>query len=383
MVARAPSTSSAAGASTKSSSARISRASVSGVELLGCQHAEEAEPCEPARAPPLLVLLSRRVGNHKRGRPRLDQLERRVVAALADRRHGAFELGAERRNAGHERGTGHCRRSGGERVPRRGGEEGAGDHAHRPSGPRPQDPLRAERRAQQRCADEPAAGGDHQPVAPLAARRRPVGDDEARVAYRDPEPHPRPEGVLEPREAWVAVHEDAVEVLVGERTRALVVRALVVAATHEDVAHAGEHRDGVASRGLQQGQQLAAELGAPERPQLHEHDARAHRVVRGEDQLAPGRPRLGDAEPRVVADECARRADSERRQGDQPHARGREDPVGERAAAHEHDAEAFDQLRAERVRPRQVAEADRVLAPEEQCRLHRRSARAACRKASR
>ena len=58
-------------------------------------------------------------------------------------------------------------------------------------------------------------------------------------------------------------------------------------------------------------------------------------------------------------------------------------PSGSGAAAHEHDAEALDQLRAERVRAGEVAEPDGVLAPEQQHGLHRTSAPAARRKPSR
>ena len=160
------------------------------------------------------------------------------------------------------------------------------------------------------------------------------------------------------------------------RTRARRAR-LVGAAADEDVAHAGERRDAVAPGRREQRQQLAGEARAPERPQLDQHHVGSHVGVRGEDPLAPGRPRAGEREPGVVADERPRRPDAEGRQRDDLDAGRRGHPVGERAAAHEHDAEALDQRRALRVCAGQVAEADRVLAPEEQRGSHRTSAPAA------
>ena len=44
-----------------------SRASARGVEPLRVEHAHGAQPREPARAPPLLVLLGRRVRHDERG----------------------------------------------------------------------------------------------------------------------------------------------------------------------------------------------------------------------------------------------------------------------------------------------------------------------------
>ena len=65
-----------------------------------------------------------------------------------------------------------------------------------------------------------------------------VAGDEARVVDGDAQRRARLEGLLQAGEARVAVHEHGVEVLVGQRGRAVVVLALVGARADEDVAQA-------------------------------------------------------------------------------------------------------------------------------------------------
>jgi hypothetical protein len=174
------------------------------------------------------------------------------------------------------------------------------------------------------------------------------------------------ERVLQAREAGVGVDEDRVEVRVDQPRRALLVAVLVAPPAHEDVAQAARADRAAGARGLEQRHDLARELGPAEREQLDENDRGADAVERVEDAHVALAPGLLDVEALVVADEAPVRADAERRQRDDIDAARWRDPVRQRAAAHEHDAEALGQLGAQRVRAHEVPEADRVLAVEEQ-----------------
>ncbi len=199
-------------------------------------------------------------------------------------------------------------------------------------------------------------------IAPGAARDR-FADDEARVVHGHGER--ARERLLEPGEARVGVHEHGVEVRLREAGGAFVVRALVGAAAHEDVAQAARGQRAGGAGGLQQRDQLAGELRAPEGEQLDQHRVGAHRAERREDPLLARLPRLLEREARVVGHEAALRAHAERRERDDLDAGRRRDLLGQRAAAHQHDPEALGQRRAQRVGAHQVAEPDRVLAVEE------------------
>ena len=177
--------------------------------------------------------------------------------------------------------------------------------------------------------------------------------------------------------------EHGVEVGVGERGGAVVVRLLVGARADEDVAQAAGGERAVGARGLEQRHELAGELRAPEREQLDDHGGRPDRAVGGEDALAAHAPRLLERVARVVADEPAALPHAQRRQREHLHAGGRPDRLRQRAAAQQHDAEALGERRAQRVGADQVAEADRVLAVPQQRRAIAHASRSPARRSVR
>ena len=97
----------------------------------------------------------------------------------------------------------------------------------------------------------------------------------------------RPEGVFEDGELRVGVHQHAIEVLVGDSPRLVVVRLLLGAEVHQNVADARQHeRSGLPARFLEQRQELARKLAAAERKELDEH----HLWSRGVERAQDGRP---------------------------------------------------------------------------------------------
>ena len=332
------------------------------LEPLRRQHAHRAEPLEPPRALALLVLLRRRVGHDQPGDAGAQDLERGVVAALAHRRAGAAQLGAEVLDRAPQLDLRARERA--QAPPRGVGQQRPADqphrHADRRAAPRRRRAAAARRRARRRPTPR---RGRRAPAPP----RRAVADDEARVVDRARAAAARGANVSSSRaKRGIAVHEHGVEVLVRERRGAVVVGLLVGARADEDVAHAARGERAVRARRLEQRHELARELRAPEREQLDEHGDRPHGAERREDPLARAPPTPLERVARVVADEAARRPDAERRQRQHLHAGRRADPFGERPAAQQHDAEALRQRRAQRVGADQVAEADRVLAVAEQ-----------------
>ena len=165
--------------------------------------------------------------------------------------------------------------------------------------------------------------------------------------------------------ARVGVHEHEVEELVGRAARALVVAGLVALGRHEDVAHAADAQGAGVARGLQQRHELDAELLAPEREHLDEHDVGRQPLVGGEDGLlADGQGAVGGA-PAVQAREPAVEAHADRRQGDHLDPGGDRHVLGHAPALQDDDAEALGERARERERTDEVPEAERVLAVEE------------------
>ena len=143
-----------------------------------CTH---AELLEPARAAGLLVLLGRGVGDDERRDAGAHEVERGVVAALADARRApgcssCGEVGdasaAARRWAARSLASARV-------VLVR--HQRAGDRAHRAA------VGGVDRLFEQRAADAPAAGGDDDVLAARGARWRRCAGDEARVVDRDGE----------------------------------------------------------------------------------------------------------------------------------------------------------------------------------------------------
>ena len=171
-------------------------------------------------------------------------------------------------------------------LPRRVGQQRAADQPQRHAGLG----LRLGGGAQQRLADEPPARRHHHVLAARRRARVALADDEAGVVDGHAQRLPRRERLLEPGEPRVAVDEHGVEVGVGERGGAVVVRLLVGARADEDVAQAAGGERAVGARGLEQRHELAGELRAPEREQLDDHGGRPDRAVGGEDPLARAPP---------------------------------------------------------------------------------------------
>ena len=179
--ARAPSRSSAAGARPERRAAARSRAaSVGGVEPLRVEHAHRAEPLEPPRAPRCSSSSAVAYGTTSAGHAGADELERGVVAALADRRGGA--RAARRRGRArvrHELEPRARRAARAARSPRGVGQERPGDQPHRHAGPRPQ----------VRCAPAPRAAAARRrarrrPRPPRASPRAPRGAGAARATTK-------------------------------------------------------------------------------------------------------------------------------------------------------------------------------------------------------
>ena len=193
----------------------------------------------------------------------------------------------------------------------------------------------------------------------------------AGVVHRHAHRPARVEAVFEARKRRVGVHQHRVEVAVGEPARAVVVLLLIAPRIDQDVAQAARdqrRRTGLVSRGADQRQDLAGELLAPERKQLHQQHRRAMSALCFEDQRKPARLRLGHVVRRVAADHRVAVVHAERRQVDQFDA-GRHRQAGRQASAvQEHDMEALGQRCGQRERARQVADAQRVLAVEQQAR---------------
>ena len=142
---------------------------------------------------------------------------------------------------------------------------------------------------------------------------------------RDGEWCGRPEGVVETGELRVRVHEDRVEVSVGQAHDALVVPGLVVAATHQDVADAAHdarpfgpdrvHR-------IEQWQQLELELLAAEGIAARSAPLRVARWQLVEDDAWPLAHRGLHRPLWIVADQFEVRVVTERRQVDDAYALG-------------------------------------------------------------
>jgi hypothetical protein len=162
----------------------------------------------------------------------------------------------------------------------------------------------------------------------------------------------------------IGVNEHGVEEVVGERAGPVVSFSV---AADQDVAQAAGREGAQGARLLEQRHQLARELGPTEREELDQHDARLHAAERHQDAPVPDLPRalevaVARAEPVLLH--------TQRRQRDELDVLGRLDAVGEIAAGEQDDLEVLGQAGAERVGAHQVAEADRMLAVEEQRGLH-------------
>ena len=125
--------------------------------------------------------------------------------------------------------------------------------------------------------------------------------------------------------------------------------ALVGARGHEDVAQAARRERALRARLLEQRDQLAGELRAPEREQLDEHDGGPRARQRCLDPLGAGAPGALGRVARVAAPEAASGPDAQRRQRHQLDAVRRGDPLGQLAAAQQDDTEALGQPVAQRV----------------------------------
>ena len=161
------------------------------------------------------------------------------------------------------------------------------------------------------------------------------------------------------------VHEHGVE---EARRRAARARSSSLGvAADEDVAQAAGGERAHGARLLEQRHDLAGELRAPEREQLDEHDLRLHAAERHQDAAVAELPRAVEV---AVAGAEAVALHAERRERDELDAVRRVDALGQVAAGEQHDLEALREPVAQRVGAHQVAEADRVLAVEEQRGLH-------------
>ncbi len=243
------------------------------------------------------------------------------------------------------------RRSGsGRRQQRRGPRAHAGTSAS-PTMPPPADTSR--------CAPR---GPSPRPL----ARRH----DEAAVVHRRAHRSAGPEAVFQARERRVGVHEHRVEVAVGEPARPVVVVLLVGARIDQDVAQAAHHlrrHARLAPRGTDHRQDLVGELLAAEREQLdqqHRRSCAVHRVVDQATTLGAGR---GHVEHAVAADHGVAVVHAQRRQVDAfdlPCGTGT--PGGSRPPLRNTTRKCARQRLGQREAARQVADAQRVLAVEEQ-----------------
>ena len=345
------------------------------VQALGVERPQRADRGQPPARRDLLVLLRRGVGDDERGQPRAQHLERRVVAALADRAAGGAQLvarGRARCAAAHAVGVagpalevartrgraGTARRSaswpGARRRAAGGGRRAPGSAAARPRGRRPPTRRRGARAARapgrgggrwarrSRCSAPapPAAcaGGTSRPAAPGGARHGRASRRSSGWRCGTPARRGRP---------------------ACRRPRTRMSRRLQATSGRR-----APQRRASDSNGTSSAANFARPNGNSSTSTTSGTSARSvSRAARAR------RPRASrDGQLRVVADEGALGADAERRQRHQLHARGQLEPVGDRTAAQQHDLEAVGQPAAERERAHQVAEADRVLAVEEQAR---------------
>ena len=253
--------------------------------------------------------------------------------------------------------------------PDRLGQERPGHHGGAQPGTDEQVAVHLHRGPHQRLADHAAAGGDDQPVKPIGDRSRRRRGDEAGVVHRHPQRGGRLERLLQRRERRVGVHDDRVERGVEPGDRALVVLALAGRALHEDVPQAADDSRPVgAERGhrVQQRHQLELELPPAERVHLDQQHRRPGLVQRRQQQLGPPRAGLLDLVRRVVADQLAVRVVAERRQVEHAHPGRHGGPGREPAAVEQPDVEPLGQTLGQPQRAGQVAEAERMLAVEEQ-----------------
>jgi hypothetical protein len=246
-----------------------------------------------------------------------------------------------------------------------------------------------QRRAQQRAADDAAPGGDDDAGAPHGGRHVAGRHHEARVADRDAQRGPWPEGLLQPGQPRVGVHQHGVEPAVGDARRALVEARLALAAADEDVAQAaGDERARRPQRlgGLEQRDELGRELLAPEGEHLDQQRGRARGEERAHEHPPPQHERVLHRAGGVAADQLAVGGHAERGQRDEPDAGRRLEAARQLAAAEQGDVEALAQHLGQRERAHQVAEPHRVLAVHEQRRAavaHGTSSRAPARSAPR
>ena len=241
--------------------------------------------------------------------------------------------------------------------------------------------MGVDRGPQQRLANPAATRRDQHAVGarPFGCGRF-AADDEPGVMNRHAQGRPRVERVLQARKVRVGVHEHEVEPPVGRRRGALVVASLALAAGDEDVAQAaGDERPGAprGARSLEQGQELGGELLAPKREQLDHHRPRPDLIEGGEDPPGSQLEGARDLGSPVVGDQRPVGPHAERRQRNNPNAGGQRRVGRHRAAAEQGDLEALRERRAQRERPGEMAEAERVLAIQEQRRYSAHAATSA------
>ena len=195
---------------------------------------------QPGGALALFVLGRRGVGHHQRRHARDQDIQRRVVAALAQR-------GARRAHLRHHIGhlaqqldAGHALHRLLQRQPLGFGQERAGDDAQRQR--RAQQLARRQRGLEQGLADDAAAGRYQQVRCAWCGHGSGArGHHITGVVHRRAQRLARLEAVLQPRQRRVGVHQHGVEVAVGEPARAVVVVLLVGPRIDQDIAQAAHH----------------------------------------------------------------------------------------------------------------------------------------------
>lgn len=173
---------------------------------------------------------------------------------------------------------------------------------------------------------------------------------------------------FEARKRGVGVDEYAIEVMIGDGHRALVVFLLIAPATYENVSEATNYERARRRRFIcffKHGQQFIRKLLTTEGEQFDEHYARAQRMKRLKNDL-PSEPASAiNRKSAVAANKPSVRIKPQRREVYHLNPCGQIDPFRQRAAVQEDNSESLGEPGGQSHGTDEMAHAQRVLAVEQ------------------
>src|SRR3989441_3194639 len=236
-------------------------------QAIGRERPDRMQRLEPSCAVRLLAVAAIREWHHEGRHAGPNDVERGVVAALADRELRPRHLTTQIQDRALQSNVRPCASESDESVPRRVFTKRPGDN--RQPGRAAQPCMRLDRGGEQWFGESSAAAGDQDAIPRRDHRRLRAADDESRVVDRRLERLARTERLVEGGKLPVGVDEDRIEIRVDQRARPVVMDLLAGSATNQNVAYAArDERSRSGRRVLEQRHQLAGELSATEGEQF-------------------------------------------------------------------------------------------------------------------